>query len=205
MQMKTITFTDTVFKTGHPASDYKKDGTLKKNRQEPRQYDVRVQKKVKCRELVIQGKHIGYVRPDKYDSWIDGYPTVYNSKGEPVLCAFSFPSSWSIRKHGFEVFKAHTKNWILDRPSWGNAYYIPLWICDDNEEPKYVFKSNYKLAKDRYTFYKYTEQYPWYYNREYLFTPEPGWKTLNDLEQEFDAKYKDMTIDLECGWPCEYL
>ena len=104
------------------------------------------------------------------------------------------------------MFKAYTRKWIVCKPfGRGNCHYIALWICDENEEPKYVFKKNYEFAKNRYALNKYTDQYPWYYNKKVLYPPKPEWKLPSYFEEEFDAKYKDKTIDLEYGYPREFL
>ena len=192
--MKTITFTDYVTKHGHPDSDYKKDGTLKKNRLEPRDYCVKEKVSVKCKELVIDGKFIGYIRTDQEEVYYDihGYKAhkfgpVYNENGEIVKCAFTTPYGHTIRYWGFDLFEGHNKKPIITRPSEGNGYFYPLWICDKNDNPLFIVKGRYENAK-----YCYAEDRGYYYDfRKYY--------------DEFEEKYKNcQTIELEVSTYRDY-
>ena len=188
--MKKITFVDYVEKHGHPASDYKKDGTLKKNRLEPRDYWVEEKVTVKCKEVFIDGKLIGYTRTDKEDYTGRGkktFGTVYNENGEIVKCAFTTTFGHTIRYWGFEVFEGYNKKLIVERPIEGNGYFYPLWICDENNNPLFIIKGQYENAK-----YRYAEDRGFYYG-------------FREHYEEFDKKYKDCpTIEIECSTPLEY-
>ena len=196
---KQIKFNDCVKKHGHPKSDYKKDGTLKKNRQEPRDYYVDEIVSVNCEDLSIDGKHIGYVRPDMEDWWrdIDGgighkHPVVYNDDGECVKYCYTSISSWRTHYWGFGVFEGRNGKWVMDRPIGYNGYFFPLWICDKNDEPLYIIKKNYDYAKSVYAYDKFFNQGGY------------ASKGVEDYEAEFDERFGGSVIDIDCTTYREY-
>ncbi len=163
-----------------------------------------------CKQISIGRKTIGYVREDQEDRWADihggnghSFPVLYKSDGNIVKCAYTTPSSVMIHRWGFGVFEGEKKKWIMWRPMQGRGYYIPLWICGEDGEPQLIVKSNYDLAKKRYAWEKYIEQYPWGYCKAYFYTNE-NWTPLSQFENDFDEKYVGATIDIECSVYAEY-
>ena len=203
--MKTISFEEDVRHFGHPISDYKKDGTLKKNRTEPRIYYILEKVEHECEEVVVDGKFLGYIKTDCE------YSPIFNDKGKCINIAYATFSGDTLHENGFEFYRGEKDGrWFmydLGLPSNWNAY--PLWICDDEGNPKYIIKDNYELAKEWYAFLSWLnnnpELYCSYSKFKTLIRLKSEWRSVEEkFGEEFDRKFKNSVIDIKNMTPREY-
>lgn len=206
MKRKKFTIPKFIKKFGHPKSDYKQDGTLKKNKQEPREYWEWENVSVEGKELIVDGKHIGYIIPDDEYSWRDCHGNigtslgmVRNENGSIIKSAFCTDGGEKIHYDGLNVFQGRGNDVVMNIPSHATWYFTPLWICDENNEPLYILKKHYDKAKRMYALNKIDE---WIWER--YFNPSLENKSLKDYENEFDSKYKNKTIIMNCGNYSDY-